>query len=118
MAYFDNAVTTYPKPECVYEAMNQFYRSCGGSAGRGEYGLAVGASRIVAETREVIKELLHCPLKQVVFTPTATLAMNMVLQGLISEGKKNIYINHCSAHLKLTQHCKFTTIVVQSLSCV
>ena len=34
MAYFDNAATTYPKPECVYSFMDDFYRHHGGSAGR------------------------------------------------------------------------------------
>ena len=33
MAYFDNAATTYPKPECVYDFMNEFSRNCGGSFG-------------------------------------------------------------------------------------
>ena len=40
MAYFDNAATTYPKPECVYSYMDEFYRHNGGNAGRGNYGLA------------------------------------------------------------------------------
>ena len=31
MAYFDNAATTYPKPDCVYDFMDSFYRS-GGAA--------------------------------------------------------------------------------------
>ena len=35
MAYFDNAATTYPKPECVYQYMDKFYRECGGNAGKG-----------------------------------------------------------------------------------
>ena len=34
MAYFDNAATTFPKPDCVYEQMDRFYRSAGGSVGR------------------------------------------------------------------------------------
>lgn len=40
MAYFDNAATTYPKPESVYSFMDKFYREQGGSAGRGLYALA------------------------------------------------------------------------------
>ena len=93
MAYFDNAATTFPKPECVYEAMDQFYRSCGGSAGRGTHGIAKETSLVVAETRDLIKEVLRCPLKQVVFTSTATIALNMILQGLIAMGKRNFYIS-------------------------
>ena len=34
MAYFDNAATTFPKPEIVYSFMEKFYREVGGSFGR------------------------------------------------------------------------------------
>ena len=50
MAYFDNAATTYPKPEQVYAFMNQFYRNSGGSAGRGTYELANTAKGIIDDT--------------------------------------------------------------------
>lgn len=40
MAYFDNAATTYPKPNQVYDFMDSFYRKNGASAGRGNYELA------------------------------------------------------------------------------
>ncbi len=93
MAYFDNAATTYPKPECVYSFMDEFYRNHGGSAGRGEYAMAASAKGIVEETRVLLKDLLHCPAKQVIFTPTATVALNMIVQGLIAEGVKNVYIS-------------------------
>lgn len=33
MAYFDNAATTYPKPDAVYTFMDEFYRANGASAG-------------------------------------------------------------------------------------
>lgn len=93
MAYFDNAATTFPKPECVYEYMDRFYRESGGSAGRGQYALAQNAGSLIADTRARIKELLHCPAKQVVFTPTATIALNIIIQGIIKGGAKNIYIS-------------------------
>ena len=35
MAYFDNAATTFPKPEEVYSFMDSFYRNNGGNAGLG-----------------------------------------------------------------------------------
>ena len=37
MAYFDNAATTFPKPEIVYSEMDRFCRANGASAGRGSY---------------------------------------------------------------------------------
>ena len=93
MAYFDNAATTYPKPEVVYSYMDMFYRSNGASAGRGKYGASVSAGALIAETRQLIQDLMHCQAKQVVFTPTATVALNIVLQGLITSGVKEIYIS-------------------------
>ena len=93
MAYFDNAATTYPKPEVVYSYMDMFYRSNGASAGRGKYGASVSGGALIAETRQLIQDLMHCQAKQVVFTPTATVALNIVLQGLIRSGVKEIYIS-------------------------
>lgn len=93
MAYFDNAATTYPKPECVYAQMDSFYRKSGGNVGRGNYGLAQTAGSLVDDTRNKIQKMLHCPTKQVIFSPTATVALNIILQGLIEKGKRNIYIS-------------------------
>lgn len=92
MAYFDNAATTFPKPEPVYEFMNSFYRSSGGNAGRGIYVEAEHAGKLIAETRKGIQSILHCPAKQVVFQPTATIALNVIIQGVVGKGAKNIYI--------------------------
>lgn len=93
MAYFDNAATTYPKPEIVYASMDQFYRLNGANAGRGRYNLGQSANALIGETRALVQELLHCPAKQVVFTPTATIALNIIIQGLICKGAQTIYIS-------------------------
>lgn len=93
MAYFDNAATTYPKPETVYTNMDQFYRLNGANAGRGRYNLAQSANALIGETRALVQELLHCPAKQVIFTPSATISLNIVIQGMIQKGVKNIYIS-------------------------
>ena len=93
MAYFDNAATSYPKPDAVYSFMDSFYRNHGGSVGRGGYALATTARTLVDETRMLIQELMHCPAKQVIFTPTATIALNMIIQGAIVGGARRIYIS-------------------------
>lgn len=88
MAYFNNAATTFPKPEEVYVFMNQFYRNTGLSMGRDN-----SSGAIIKETRNLIQELLHCENKDVVFTATATMALNMIIQGVIkSNNIKNVYI--------------------------
>ncbi len=93
ITYFDNAATTFPKPECVYDFMNAFYRNCGGNAGRGNHNLTMTSGKLISQTRDLIKILLHCPQKKVVFTPSATFALNMIIQGLIKNGKRNVYIS-------------------------
>lgn len=93
MAYFDNAATTFPKPECVYNQMDLIYRQMGGSFGRGDNSFSRSAKQLADETRKLLQNLLHCPAKQVVFQPTATISLNVIIQGLIIGGAKNIFIS-------------------------
>lgn len=93
MAYFDNAATTFPKPETVYQSMDQFQRQTGGSFGRGNYEFSNSAKGMVDDTRKAIKQLLHCPAKQVVFEPSATISLNIIIHGIIQKGARNIYIS-------------------------
>lgn len=118
MAYFDNAATTYPKPESVYQFMDKFYRASGASAGRGGYGLARNVGALIADTREKIQNLLHCQSKQVVFEPTATIALNIVIQGVIAKGAKNIYITpfEHNAVTRTLHHYEKQGITVRQLS--
>ncbi|MDQ7029053.1 MAG: aminotransferase class V-fold PLP-dependent enzyme [Ardenticatenia bacterium] len=80
--YLDNAATTYPKPACVYEAADAFYREWGGNAGRGANPLAKRGAQLIAETRAALAEWLGAPApKRVLFRPSATIALNMVILG-------------------------------------
>ncbi|WP_288757524.1 aminotransferase class V-fold PLP-dependent enzyme [uncultured Treponema sp.] len=92
--YFDNAATTFPKPECVYAFMDSFFRKHGGNAGRGQYKLAAESSKIIFETRGFIQKILCSPNKDVIFAPSATVALNVVIQGLLADEKKRtVYIS-------------------------
>ena len=84
MHYFDNAATTFPKPEAVYSQMNEFYRNYGVNVGRGQFKEASIANKMVDDTRNELLDLFHCNKgsRQVVFTSSATEAMNLVLRGL------------------------------------
>lgn len=93
VAYFDNAATTFPKPEEVYSFMDKFYRSCGVNIGRGQHMLSARATTLSDETRELILDLFHCHNKQVVFTHTATDAINLVLNGLDIQKNTTVYIS-------------------------
>lgn len=83
-AYFDNAATTFPKPQVVYDFMDSFYREHGGNAGRGSHALSLSAGKLISETRKRLQKILHCQNKEIVFAPTATIALNMILQGLLA----------------------------------
>lgn len=92
-AYFDNAATTFPKPEEVYQFTDHFYRECGVNVGRGQHKLAAKAAAMVQETRNGLLELFHCMNKKIVFTHTATEALNLILRGLNIADNYNIYIS-------------------------
>jgi len=93
IAYFDNAATTFPKPEEVYAFTDSFYRECGVNVGRGQHKLAARASALVADTREMLLNLFHCSNKRVVFAHTATEALNTILNGLDWYDGINVYIS-------------------------
>jgi cysteine desulfurase family protein len=93
VAYFDNAATTFPKPEEVYAFTDRFYRECGVNVGRGQYKLAGKAAAMVGETRELLLSLNHCKDKRVVFTHTATEALNIILKGIPLDSGGNVYVS-------------------------
>jgi len=93
VAYFDNAATTFPKPEEVYAFTDRFYRECGVNVGRGQYKLAGKVAEMVGETRELLLSLNHCKNKRVVFTHTATEALNIVLRGILLGSGGNVYLS-------------------------
>ena len=51
MIYFDNAATTYPKPDCVYEAIQNAMKLYSFNAGRGCYQSAKRTFDMIEETR-------------------------------------------------------------------
>ncbi len=86
--YFDNAATTWPKPEPVYRFMDQFFRSHGVNPGRAGHALAVEAEAMIVKTRRLLAEFFgfHGDPNRVVFTQNATDSLNMALYGLVEPG--------------------------------
>lgn len=77
MIYFDNAATTYPKPECVYIAVNESQRNYAVNSGRGTYKTARQASEVIHSTRAAIAKLVNISNENnVILSPSATVAMN------------------------------------------
>jgi cysteine desulfurase/selenocysteine lyase len=87
MIYLDNAATSFPKPENVYQAMDHFNRDIGANPGRSGYATARKASQIVEETRRLLAQLFHVEdSSQIVFTSNATEALNLGLKGSLLPG--------------------------------
>lgn len=93
IAYFDNAATTFPKPDCVYDYAGSFYRSSGGNIGRGGNALAARAGDVAKQAKDNIRRVCGCGAKEVVFTASATDALNRILFGLEIGAGDCIYVS-------------------------
>ncbi|MDN5332019.1 MAG: hypothetical protein PWP45_1244 [Tepidanaerobacteraceae bacterium] len=87
MAYFDNAATSWPKPEEVYKTVENVMRNFGGNPGRSGHKKALEAARLIYEARELIAELLNAESPtNIVFTMNATDALNIAIKGVLRAG--------------------------------
>ena len=94
MIYLDNAATTYPKPEEVYQKTDWANRNIAINAGRGTYKVAQEASRLIEETRRQLIELVHgSGNEHAVLLPSATIALNVILNGLSFSDGDVIYVS-------------------------
>jgi cysteine desulfurase/selenocysteine lyase len=87
VVYLDNAATSWPKPECVHEAVLAYMRDVGASPGRSGHRLSSEAERLRLDAREAVAELVGIadPMR-VIFTLNATEALNLVIHGLLPPG--------------------------------
>lgn len=85
--YLDNAATSFPKPEQVYDAVNHYQRAIGAAVGRGTTATAREVQQRVDRCRSRLSRLLGVTSsKQVIFTFNGTDALNLALHGLLQPG--------------------------------
>ncbi|MBL6958927.1 MAG: aminotransferase class V-fold PLP-dependent enzyme [Rhodospirillales bacterium] len=86
--YFDNAATSWPKPEPVYQFMDAFFRSHGVNPGRAGHQLAAEAEIMISQTRRLLADFFGYggDAKRVVFSLNATDSLNAALYGLVDPG--------------------------------
>ena len=83
MIYLDNAATTFPKPEEVYREADRLFREYSVNAGRGTYKAGKIADKIIEDTRKAVADFVGAKdSENVIFTHSATEAMNHVIQGI------------------------------------
>ena len=87
LIYLDNAATSWPKPEEVYQAVDHCMREVGANPGRSGHRLSIEASRLVFDAREALAHLLDsADPRRVIFTANATGGLNLALKGCLRPG--------------------------------
>ncbi len=87
MIYLDNAATSFPKPESVYHALDQFARTELANPGRAGHRMAVAAERVLDDTRHLLNQLFNGESPdRFIFTLNCTDALNMAFKGVLKEG--------------------------------
>jgi len=89
--YLDQAATSWPKPETVYEAVDAYQRHSGVAAGRGTYRQAVEVGQRIDQTRQRIADLIGARHpQQIALTFNCTDALNLALHGTLRPGDRVI----------------------------
>lgn len=106
MVYLDNASTTFPKAPGVAQRVSGYIEQMCGSVGRGGYASAYSAAEVLLDTRERLCALFGFEEPRgVIFTQNVTLALNMVLKGLLHSGDHVLVssVEHNAVMRPLTQ---------------
>jgi cysteine desulfurase/selenocysteine lyase len=118
--YFDNAATSWPKPEKVYKAAEKYLRSAGGNPGRSAHTRSIQAERLLYETRERAAAFLGASRpEEIIFTLNATDALNMAIKGILETGDHVIHtsLEHNSVLRPLSSLRERGTIKTTMVSC-
>jgi len=96
LIYLDNAATSWPKPDKVYEYMTSFYRSCGVNPGRSGFDKAIEAGDIVENLRMRLTRFYggdESTPERLCFSYNATDSLNLIIQGMLGKGDHVISTN-------------------------
>src|SRR6266566_4876970 len=87
MIYLDNAATSFPKPESVYQALDAFARHDLANPGRAGHKMALAAERALDDCRHLLNQFFHGEgPERFIFTLNCTDALNMAFKGVLKDG--------------------------------
>jgi cysteine desulfurase/selenocysteine lyase len=87
MIYLDNAATSFPKPEAVYETMDRFGRTSVANPGRAGHKMALAAERALDDARHLLNQFFNGEgPERFIFTLNCTDALNMAIKGALTDG--------------------------------
>ena len=80
LVFLDNCSTTF-KPQCVLDAMTEYYTQYNSNSHRGDYDLSYKTDVTIENARKEIASFVNAEENEVVFTDGATAALNLVAYG-------------------------------------
>lgn len=100
LVYLDSAATSL-KPQCVIDAVVDFYTKHTSNVHRGDYRVAEINDKLYDGTRNLVAELIHCDKDEVVYTHNVSHSLNQIAFGLKPKLKKGdtvliTYAEHAS----------------------
>ena len=100
LVYLDSAATSL-KPQCVIDAVVDFYAKHTSNVHRGDYRVAEINDKLYDGTRNLVAELIHCDKDEVVYTHNVSHSLNQIAFGLKPMLKKGdtvliTYAEHAS----------------------
>lgn len=85
--YLDNAATSFPKPEAVYQAMDRFARTQMANPGRAGHKMALAAEHVLDDGRHRLNQLVNGKAaERFILTLNCTDALNMAFKGVLQAG--------------------------------
>ncbi len=87
MIYLDNAATSFPKPEPVYQALDRFARTSLANPGRAGHRMAIGAEQSLDAARHALNQLFRGEApERWIFTMNCTDGLNLAIKGIVQPG--------------------------------
>src|SRR6476469_10313817 len=87
MTYLDNAATSFPKPEPVYQALDRFARSNLANPGRAGHKMALAAEHALDDARHRLNRFFNGKApERFAFALNGTDALNMAIKGVLADG--------------------------------
>ena len=87
MIYLDNAATSFPKPEPVYQALDRFARTTLANPGRSGHRMAVESEKTLDDARHVLNQFFRGEApERWAFTLNCTDALNIAIKGTVNAG--------------------------------
>ena len=87
MIYLDNAATSFPKPEPVYQALDTFARTQLANPGRAGHRMAIAAERTLDDARHALNQFFRGEgPERWIFTLNCTDGLNLAIKGTVRPG--------------------------------